>query len=55
MYNSVIRAVLETYLAVCIQMLYGWRNTRVESGVLARVNFLFLLALTIYCTVFPVW
>ena len=55
MFNAVIRAILESYLSVCIQMLYGWRNTRIEPGLLPRIDFLLLLALTVHCVVFPIW
>ena len=52
-FNSVLRAMLESYLQMAILMLYGWRNRRVTPDTQSRIDFLILLALTIYITAFP--
>ena len=53
LFNSVLRACMETYLAMCIQMWYSVRYARVESGLESRINFLIVLLLLIYCLMAP--
>ena len=55
MFNAIIRAVLESYLGVCIQMWYGWRGPQAVTDLLSKINLLLLVAMTIYCLVIPVW
>jgi len=35
-------------------MWFSWRSLRVEVGVESKVNFLIVLAMTVYCFAFPV-
>ena len=53
MFNSLLRAALETYLSLTIQMWYGWRSLRIDAGSDDRIEFLILLAMTIYCIGLP--
>lgn len=51
MFNAILRAILESYLALSISMWFSWRNNRVAS----LPDFLTNLVITSYCFLFPFW
>ena len=56
MFNSVLRAVLESYLVLCITMWYSWGQVQsLEPGLESRLSFLLTLGLTVACVGLPVF
>ena len=54
LFNSVLRAILEVYLATCITMFHGFKSARTYTE-LEKISYLFGLATAIFCFYFPFW
>ena len=53
MFNSILRATLESYFLLAVQMWYAWRGAHVTHSTLSLINFFTVLAMTAYCLIFP--
>ena len=53
MFNAVLRALLESYLLLAIQMWTSWLVIKIDGSFEARLNATSGLALTAFCFVFP--
>ena len=53
MMNAVLRALLESYLQISIQMWIGWQIANLPPTLEARINFLIVIVLTAFCLIFP--